>query len=88
MSNYQRVSQIGPDWFPTGVPDMYTQLVPITPPVSYSTLLHDSSPSTSGYFVYTTAYDVDKIRNSGYRFVKRACDGTLLYDTTPTPSPR
>lgn len=75
-SSYQLLEQTGPDWFPSGVPDMSTQLIPITPRVSYDTLMHDTHAS-SAYFNYNQAYDTDHIRKCGYSFVKRPCHGLL-----------
>ena len=76
-SSYQLLEQTGPDWFPSGVPDMSVQLIPVTPPVTYDTLLHDTESSSSSYFGYNQAYDSERIRKCGYSFVRRRCDGLL-----------
>jgi hypothetical protein len=74
---YLTVSQLGPDWQPAGVPSMYTQIVPITPDQGYGALTHNVASPGSGYFNETDAYDNEYIKVCGYKFLKRACDGTL-----------
>jgi len=75
---YDTLSQLGPDWSPKGVPNMYTQIVAITPNFGYEALTHAvATPPSSGYFDIDAAYNTDKIKTCGYKFAKRACDGGL-----------
>lgn len=82
---YLQVQDLGPDWQPQGIPSNYHQIVAITPPVTYSELMHNSPPSVSGYFEFPTAYDTDRIKECGYKFVKRVCDGRLETPLTTNP---
>lgn len=83
--SYKVVSQLGPDWYPAGVPSMYTQVVPITPDLGYGALTHNVEPPNSGYFDVSSAYNSNMIKVCGYKFLKRPCDGNLPVPT-PTPS--
>jgi len=83
---YARLRQTGPDWTPAGVPSMYTQIVPLTPDMGYKALTHAVPHPESGYFNAHNAYNPDLYRVCGYKFVRRACDGSI-HDHHPSPSP-
>jgi len=74
---YQRISQLGPDWFPQGVPTNTTQIVAKSFQQGYGSLTHNAPSPPSGYFSAVQAYDLDEIRKCGYQFLKRKCDGSL-----------
>jgi len=83
-SSYSSLQGSGPDWAVKQVPRQDIQIVPLSPPVSYSTLSHDSPPSSSGYFSIQTAYnETFPNQDSGYVFYNRTCDGGLLQPTLP-----
>ena len=72
-SFYKTLKQTGPDSDQKLVPDQTVQSVPITPPVTYKVLSHDSPSNGSGYCDMKVAY----AENSAYKFVSRKCDGLL-----------
>lgn len=91
---YSILADTGPDWYPATIPNQYVQIVAETPPVSYNTLMHDTVPTSSGYFSIPKAYNEvfpKRMPPCGYAFHNRTCDGSLsdstsIPNTTPPPT--
>lgn len=78
-TTYKLLKQTGPDWFPAGVPRMENQVVAASFNLGYKALTHAVPAPSAGYFDATDAYNVNKIKNCGYRFLHRRCDGDVDY---------
>lgn len=78
MSSYVSLAELGPGVEVKNIPSMRTQQVPITYSAGYNALTHNVI-EPDNYFEFPNAYFIPEIKESGYKFYKRKCNGSKLY---------